>query len=77
MQWDAILQIFAGFVMALGGWFMRELWGAVKELRTDLAALRADLPKEYVSKNDYQQDIGRIHTLLDKIYDKLDTKAPL
>jgi hypothetical protein len=44
MQWDAILQIFAGFVMALGGWFMRELWGAVKELRTDLAALRADLP---------------------------------
>jgi hypothetical protein len=77
MQWDAILQIFAALVMALGGWFLRELWGAVKELRTDLAGLRADLPKEYVSKDDFRQDIGRIHELLDKIYDKLDTKAPL
>lgn len=77
MQWDAILQILAALVMALGGWFMRELWGAVKELRTDLATLRADLPKDYVSKDDYRQDIGRIHELLDKIYDKLDTKAPL
>ncbi|MEN9419809.1 MAG: hypothetical protein RI988_3430 [Pseudomonadota bacterium] len=76
MQWDAILQIFAALVMALGGWFLRELWGAVKELRTDLAGLRADLPKEYVSKDDFRQDIGRIHELLDKIYDKLDTKAP-
>jgi hypothetical protein len=30
-----------------------------------------------VSKDDFRQDIGRIHELLDKIYDKLDTKAPL
>lgn len=77
MQWDAILQIIGAFVLAVGGWFMRELWGAVKELRTDLAALRADIPKEYVSKEDYRNDLGRIHELLDKIYDKLDTKASL
>ncbi|MFN8995574.1 MAG: hypothetical protein ACK5X3_18170 [Pseudomonadota bacterium] len=77
MNWDDIFRVLAGGVMAVGGWFLRELWGAVKELRGDLAALRADMPKEYVSKDDYRQDIGRIHELLDKIYDKLDTKAPL
>lgn len=77
MNWDDVFRILAGGVMAVGGWFLRELWGAVKELRGDLATLRADLPKEYVSKDDYRQDIGRIHELLDKIYDKLDTKAPL
>ena len=77
MHWDAIVQIFAALAMAVGGWVLRELWGAVKELRGDLATLRADIPKEYVSKDDYRQDIGRIHELLDKIYDKLDTKAPL
>lgn len=77
MNWDSIVQVGAGLVMAIGGWVLRELWGAVKELRGDLASLRADLPKEYVSKDDYRQDIGRIHELLDKIYDKLDTKAPL
>lgn len=77
MNWDSIIQVGAALVMAVGGWVLRELWGAVKELRGDLATLRADLPKEYVSKDDYRQDIGRIHELLDKIYDKLDTKAPL
>lgn len=77
MTWDSIVQVGAGLAMAIGGWVLRELWGAVKELRGDLASLRADLPKEYVSKDDYRQDIGRIHELLDKIYDKLDTKAPL
>lgn len=77
MNWDSVVQAVAAIVMAVGGWVLRELWGAVKELRGDLASLRADLPKEYVSKDDYRQDIGRIHELLDKIYDKLDTKAPL
>lgn len=77
MNWDSVVQAAAAIVMAVGGWVLRELWGAVKELRGDLATLRADLPKEYVSKDDYRQDIGRIHELLDKIYDKLDTKAPL
>ena len=77
MNWDSIIQVGAALVMAIGGWVLRELWGAVKEVRGDLATLRADLPKEYVSKDDYRQDIGRIHELLDKIYDKLDTKAPL
>lgn len=77
MNWDSIIQVGAALVMAIGGWVLRELWGAVKELRGDIATLRADLPKEYVSKDDYRQDIGRIHELLDKIYDKLDTKAPL
>lgn len=76
MQWDALLQVVGAFIIAVGGWFMRELWGAVKEMRKDLATLRADLPKEYVSKDDYRQDIGRIHELLDRIYEKLEAKAP-
>jgi len=57
------------------GWFARELWAAVKELKADLASLREDLPKEYVAKDDYREDIKEIKLLLAKIFEKLENKA--
>lgn len=57
------------------GWFARELWAAVKELKADLAKLREDLPKEYVLRSDYRNDIREIKTMLEKIFDKLDKKV--
>jgi hypothetical protein len=57
------------------GWFARELWAAVKELKTDLASLREDLPKEYVAKDDYREDIRDIKAMLAKIFEKLEAKA--
>ena len=57
------------------GWFARELWAAVKELKSDLASLREDLPKEYVAKDDYREDIRDIKAMLAKIFEKLEAKA--
>ena len=57
------------------GWFARELWAAVKELKADLAKLREDLPKEYVLRVDYREDIHEIKTMLAKIFEKLENKA--
>jgi len=57
------------------GWFMREMWTAMQVLKADLSKLREDLPHEYVQKDDYKSDIGRVQDTLDKIYDKLQTKA--
>ena len=57
------------------GWFASELWAAVKELKADLAKLREDLPKEYVLRSDYREDIRSIKDMLAKIFDKLDTKV--
>ena len=64
-----------GIGMTVVGWFARELWGAVKELKADLATLREDLPKEYVAKDDYREDIREIKALLAKIFEKLENKA--
>lgn len=64
-----------GIGMTVVGWFARELWGAVKELKADLATLREDLPKEYVAKDDYREDIREIKLLLAKIFEKLENKA--
>ena len=67
----------AGFVVAstIAGWFARELWSAVKELKSDLGKLNADIPKTYVTRDDYRQDLKEIRDLLAKIFDKLDGKV--
>jgi len=67
--------MFLGIGMTVVGWFARELWGAVKELKADLATLREDLPKEYVAKDDYREDIREIKAMLAKIFEKLDAKV--
>ena len=56
------------------GWFARELWSAVKELKTDLAMLREDLPRQYVIRDDHREDMRDIKSMLGKIFDKLDGK---
>jgi hypothetical protein len=35
----------------------------------------AELPKEYVAKDDYRSDIGEIKAILKQIFEKLDNKA--
>lgn len=67
--------MFLGIGMTVVGWFARELWAAVKELKTDLAKLREDLPKDYVLRDDYREDIRGIKEMLAKIFDKLENKA--
>jgi antirestriction protein len=59
----------------IGGWFMRELWAAVKELKADLAKLREELPHEYVVKNDYRADVRELKDMLQKLFDRLDAKV--
>ena len=57
------------------GWFARELWAAVKDLKVDLAKLREELPKHYIAKDDYRDDMKDIKDMLSKIFDKLENKA--
>ena len=67
----------AGFLIAtgVGGWFAREMWGAVKELRRDLHQIETELPKEYVMKVDLDKRMEHIEQMFQRIYDKLEAKA--
>ena len=75
MESQQVINVFLGIGMTVVGWFARELWAAVKELKVDLAKLREDLPKDYVSKDDYKDDIRDIKGMLAKIFEKLENKA--
>ena len=51
------------------GWIMRMLWTASQELKADLAKLREELPKDYVSKDDYRQDVRELKEMISKLFD--------
>lgn len=75
MEVQAIINFVLISAVGVGGWFAREVWGAVKELRTDLHQIESNLPKEYVLKIDMDKRMEHIEHMFQRIYDKLDGKA--
>lgn len=78
MDLQTVLNVALAAGMGVCGWFARELWTAVKELRGDLSKLREELARDYVSKGDFRDALHEIKTEvrsgLQRIYDKLDGK---
>ena len=75
MENQNLINIFLGLGMTVVGWFARELWAAVKELKSDISQVREKLRREYLTKDDYREDIREIKTMLAKIFEKLENKA--
>ena len=75
MDTQSIINLVSVAAIGSGGWFAREIWGAVKELRKDLHEIEVDLPRSYVSKTDIDKRMDHIETMFQRIYDKLDGKA--
>lgn len=74
METQTLVNMALSIAVAGGGWFARELWGAVKELREDLHDIEVDLPKHYVLRVDLDKRMQHIEDMFQRIYDKLDQK---
>jgi hypothetical protein len=75
MDLQDLLNLAFGASASVLGWFARELWSAVKELKADLAKLREEFPRTYVVRDDYKDDIREIKEMLTKLFDRIDGKA--
>lgn len=75
MEPQFLVNVAFGIILTGFGWFARELWGAVKELRKQLHRLEVELPKSYLSKDDFDKRMDHIEDMFQRIYDKLDGKA--
>jgi uncharacterized coiled-coil DUF342 family protein len=75
MESQSLINVMLGVACAVIGWLARELWSAVKDLQADLAKLSVELPKTYVTRDDYREDIKGMKEMLAKIFDKLEKKA--
>lgn len=75
MEWQTIINIGAGTVIAMFGWFARELWDIVKQIKQDVQDLEVKLAKEYTTREDMNARFDKIEVILGKIFDKLDNKV--
>lgn len=75
MDAQALMNLAAGVVLTVLGWFARQIWEAVKALEKDLHEIEVDLPKTYVSKSDYAATMIEIKDMLRRIDEKLDAKV--
>ena len=75
MDMQSLINIAAGLAIAVGGWFARQLWDGVQRLKEDIHNIEVELPKSYVSKDDFSQTMKRIEAMFERISDKLDGKV--
>ncbi len=75
MDYQTLFNIILGVVMTIIGWFGRSVWEASIALRSDLSKLREEIPRTYISREDYRSDIREVKEMLTRIFDKLDSKV--
>lgn len=75
MNYQDIFNFAAGAILAVTGWFARQLWDAVKELKSDLSKLREEIAKDYTRRDDFKELAAEIRGMFREISEKLDKKA--
>lgn len=70
-----IINLIGGALLAVIGWFARQLWESVQALKNDIKNIEVDLPTNYVRKVDIEARFDKLEIILSKIFDKLDAKA--
>jgi hypothetical protein len=71
MESQAIFNIVVGIAAFFGGWVLNNITKAIERLDADVR----EMPKTYVSKEDYHRDIDEIKDICKQIFAKLDNKA--
>ena len=86
MEWQTVINIGGGSLLAALGWFAREIWDAVKELRRDMHRIEKDLPEVYARKDemresfkdvktDMNQGFNKIEAMIGQLFDRLNGKV--
>jgi chaperonin cofactor prefoldin len=75
METQNLINIVGGTVLSVLGWFARQLWDAVQDLKRDVKSIEVDLPTFYVRKEDLESRLDRLEAVLNRIFEKLDNKA--
>lgn len=74
MDFQTLINLVGGAAIGAAGWFARRVWDAMDSLRADHSSLREELPKTYVSRDDFRESMREVKELLVSINNKLDRK---
>lgn len=71
-QFHSFLEIALWGIVATIGWFARQLWDVVAELRRDIHDLEVTLPTNYIRRDEFQEGVRQIREDLQIIFQRLD-----
>jgi hypothetical protein len=74
MESQVLFNIAISIAGGLALWVLNALTQRLQKAEDKIEALTNELPKEYVQKLDYKEDMREIKELLRQIFDKLDGK---
>jgi hypothetical protein len=61
----------------LGGWVLKVIWDAIKELKSDIRQIERDLPEVYVRKDDFKEAVRDIKQDMKDGFNKIDNTLGL
>ena len=78
-EWDImsmqnIIDFGISAVLATIGWGWQQIWSSLQDMKKNVHNIEIDLPKNYLSKEEYHVTMNRIENMFDKIDKKLDAK---
>ena len=71
MDYQVLFNITVGLSGVLGGWMLNNITRSINMLDRDVR----EIPKVYLTKEDYHRDIDEIKDICKQIFAKLDNKA--
>ena len=75
MDWQYLFNLVGGAFMLGVGWWCRQIWDSVQNLKKDVQNIEVNLPTNYVRKVDLDAKFDKLEYTLQRILDKLDQKA--
>lgn len=71
MDNQTLINLAFGVAGAFGGWILNSLSRSIIRIEDRIS----EMPLQYVTRDDYRNDINEIKGMLSKIFDKLDSKV--
>ena len=75
MDWQILFNLGGTAILFSIGWWCRQIWDSVQNLKEDVKQIEIDLPTHYVKKDEIAARFDRIEMLLDKLFEKIEQKA--
>ena len=71
MDYQVFFNAALGLAAFFGGWTLNSITKAIERLDADVRSM----PHNYVSKDDYKEELRDVKVMLGKIFERLDNKA--
>ena len=75
MNWQEVSTGLLAVVCGGLGWFLRQLWDAVNDLKNQIHSLEADIRTNFSRRDDVREMFNNVLEAVRRVEDKIDTKA--